>query len=148
MPVKIYKAGDTFKAGPFEIEAVHVTHSIPEPVSLAISSPLGKVIHTGDWKIDTAPTLGANTDEKVFRGLGEEGILALICNSTNAMREGDSPTETDGFQFNRQGYRTCKGQGGDHNLLFKCRTYPLDCQGCRKCRATGDADGPLNEARL
>ncbi len=52
IPVKIYRAGDKFNAGPFEIEAVHVTHSIPEPVSLAIKSPLGTLIHTGDWKID------------------------------------------------------------------------------------------------
>jgi len=93
IPVKVYKAGDKFNAGPFEIEAVHVTHSIPEPVSLAIKCPLGKVIHTGDWKIDAEPTLGAGTDEGAFRKLGDDGILAMICDSTNAMREGDSPTE-------------------------------------------------------
>jgi len=95
LPLNIYKAGETFKAGPFEIEAVHVTHSIPEPVSLVMSSPAGKIIHTGDWKLDPAPTLGADTDEKAFRRLGDEGILAMICDSTNAMREGDSPTETE-----------------------------------------------------
>ena len=94
LPMNVFKAGDKFNVGPFEIEAVHVTHSIPEPVSLAIKSPLGKIIHTGDWKIDAEPTLGAPTDEATFRRLGKEGILALICDSTNAMREGDSPTET------------------------------------------------------
>ena len=94
IPVKVYKAGQKFNIGPFEIEAVHVTHSIPEPVSLAIKSPLGTLIHTGDWKIDHAPTLGAPTDEATFRRLGKEGVLAMICDSTNAMREGESPTET------------------------------------------------------
>ena len=95
MPVEVYKAGDRFTAGPFEIEAVHVTHSIPEPVSLALKCPLGRVIHTGDWKIDADPTLGADTDAETFRRLGKEGILAIICDSTNAMREGTSPTETE-----------------------------------------------------
>lgn len=94
VPVNVYRAGDRFNVGPFEIEAVHVTHSIPEPVSLAINTPLGRVIHTGDWKLDAEPTLGADTDRAAFKRLGDEGVLALVCDSTNAMREGDSPTET------------------------------------------------------
>ena len=93
VPVKIYKAGDRFTAGPFEIEAIHVTHSIPEPVSLAIRSPLGTVIHTGDWKLDATPSLGADTDAATFQRLGKDGVLALICDSTNAMRDGVSPSE-------------------------------------------------------
>ncbi|QDZ02856.1 ribonuclease J [Nitratireductor mangrovi] len=93
IPVEIYHAGERFSVGPFEIEAVSVTHSIPEPVSLAITSPLGTFIHTGDWKLDPAPTIGQKTDEARFRALGEAGVLALICDSTNAMREGESPSE-------------------------------------------------------
>ena len=93
IPVEIYNAGGRFTVGPFEIEAVPVTHSIPEPVSLAIRTPLGTVIHTGDWKIDPAPTIGPMTDEARFRALGDAGVLALVCDSTNAMREGDSPSE-------------------------------------------------------
>lgn len=93
IPVKIYRAGERFTAGPFEIEAIHVTHSIPEPVALAIKSPLGRLIHTGDWKLDAAPTLGADTDAAAFQRLGKEGVLALICDSTNAMRDGVSPSE-------------------------------------------------------
>ncbi|TKT79090.1 ribonuclease J [Aquamicrobium sp. LC103] len=93
VPVEIYRAGERFRVGPFDIEAVAVTHSIPEPVSLAIRTPLGTVVHTGDWKIDPAPTIGPMTDETRFRALGEEGVLALVCDSTNAMREGDSPSE-------------------------------------------------------
>ena len=93
IPVNIFRAGQTFQIGPFTIEAVAVSHSIPEPVSLAITTPLGKVIHTGDWKIDPEPVLGPSIDEARFRALGDEGILALVCDSTNAMREGDSPSE-------------------------------------------------------
>lgn len=93
VPVTIFRAGETFQIGPFRIEAVAVSHSIPEPVSLAITTPLGKVIHTGDWKIDPEPVLGPKTDEARFRALGEEGVLALVCDSTNAMREGESPSE-------------------------------------------------------
>src|SRR5690606_15046101 len=93
VPVTIFRAGETFQIGPFRIEAVAVSHSIPEPVSLAITTPLGKVIHTGDWKIDPEPVLGPRIDEARFRALGKEGVLALICDSTNAMREGESPSE-------------------------------------------------------
>jgi ribonuclease J len=93
IPVTLYRAGETFTVGPFEIEAIAVTHSIPEPASLAITTPLGTVIHTGDWKADAAPSLGPLLNEERFQELGDEGVLALVCDSTNAMREGDSPSE-------------------------------------------------------
>ena len=95
IPVTIYRAGDTFEIGPFKIEAIPVTHSIPEPMSLAITTPLGTVVHTGDWKLDPAPEIGPMTDEARFRALGDAGVLALICDSTNAMREGESPSEQE-----------------------------------------------------
>ena len=93
IPVTLYRGGEKFTIGPFEIEAIPVAHSIPEPMSLAITTPAGLVIHTGDWKIDPAPTLAPKTDEARFRAYGDEGVLALVCDSTNAMREGDSPSE-------------------------------------------------------
>ena len=95
LPLEIYKAGDVLEIGPFEIEPVYVTHSIPEPMSLAINTPLGRVIHSGDWKLDDKPTLGKNTDAAAFKRLGNDGVLALICDSTNAMRDGISPSEVD-----------------------------------------------------
>ncbi|TIS61026.1 MAG: MBL fold metallo-hydrolase, partial [Mesorhizobium sp.] len=61
--------------------------------SLAITTPAGTVIHTGDWKIDPEPTIGPKTDEARFRAYGDKGVLALICDSTNALREGESPSE-------------------------------------------------------
>ena len=93
VPVKIYNAGERFTVGPFEIEAIAVNHSIPEPVSLAITSPAGMVVHTGDWKIDPEPTIGPLIDEARFRAIGDRGVLALVCDSTNALREGESPSE-------------------------------------------------------
>jgi ribonuclease J len=93
IPVTIYKAGETFDVGPFRIEAIPVTHSIPEPVSLAITTPLGTVIHTGDWKLDPRPEIGPLTDEARFKALGDAGVIAMMCDSTNALRTGESPPE-------------------------------------------------------
>ncbi|MBO0902177.1 ribonuclease J [Jiella sonneratiae] len=95
IPVTPFKAGDRFRLGAFEIEAINVTHSIPEPVALAIRTPVGTVLHTGDWKIDATPVLGAPTDEARLRAIGEEGVLAMVADSTNAMREGVSPSERE-----------------------------------------------------
>ena len=93
VPITVYKPGDRFTVGPFQVEAIPVNHSIPEPVSLAITTPAGTVIHTGDWKIDEEPTLLPKTDAHRFQQLGDAGVLAMICDSTNAMREGVSPSE-------------------------------------------------------
>ncbi|HEV7319306.1 MAG TPA: ribonuclease J [Ensifer sp.] len=95
IPVTIFKQGDRINVGPFEIEAVGVNHSIPEPMSLIIRTPAGTVVHTGDWKIDLHPSLGPLTDEARFRQIGDEGVLALVCDSTNAMRDGVSPSEQE-----------------------------------------------------
>ena len=93
IPINVFQPGDRFEVGPFDIESIAVTHSIPEPVSLAIRTPVGLVIHTGDWKIDPAPTIGPVTNGDRFRELGDEGVTALVCDSTNALREGESPSE-------------------------------------------------------
>ncbi|MDF8353967.1 ribonuclease J [Ensifer adhaerens] len=95
IPITIFKQGDRINVGPFEIEAVGVNHSIPEPMSLIIRTPVGTVVHTGDWKIDLHPSLGPLTDETRFRQIGDEGVLALVCDSTNAMRDGVSPSEQE-----------------------------------------------------
>ena len=84
-----------FSLGPFEIEYVPVAHSIPESNGLAIRTPLGLVLHTGDWKLDDTPFVGNTTSEAVFTGLGDEGVLALVGDSTNVVREGRSPSESD-----------------------------------------------------
>lgn len=78
---------------PFRIEFMSITHSIPEPNALAIRTPLGVVVHTGDWKIDPEPLLGELTDENALKRLGDEGVLALVCDSTNALVAGESGSE-------------------------------------------------------
>lgn len=95
MEVREILPGSRWDIGPFNIESIAVAHSIPEPMALAIRTPLGTAIHTGDWKLDAAPQIGPPTDEGRLRALGEEGVLALICDSTGAAREGHSPSEGD-----------------------------------------------------
>ncbi|HEX4178965.1 MAG TPA: ribonuclease J, partial [Rhizomicrobium sp.] len=75
------------------IEFVSITHSIPEPNLLAIRTPLGVIAHTGDWKLDPEPLLGAVTDAAAIKKLGDEGVLALVCDSTNALVPGHSGSE-------------------------------------------------------
>jgi ribonuclease J len=95
IPVNIVPLGGRFSLGPFDIELVSMAHSIPESNGLIIRTPLGTVLHTGDWKIDAGPIIGPATDEPKLRALGNEGCLALIGDSTNAVREGRSPSESD-----------------------------------------------------
>jgi ribonuclease J len=95
IPVTIIPAGGRFTVGPFDVEYVAVQHSIPESHALIIRTPVGTVLHTGDWKIDETPIIGPPTDEAKFRAIGDEGVLALVGDSTNAVREGRSPSEAD-----------------------------------------------------
>jgi ribonuclease J len=110
IPVKIIPVGGRFKVGPFDIELVTMAHSIPESNALIIRTPVGTVLHTGDWKIDPTPILGDPTDEKKLRALGEEGCLALVGDSTNAVREGRSPSETDVAKTIAELVRTARGR--------------------------------------
>jgi ribonuclease J len=95
IPFQIVKPGDRVAIGPFEVEFVAVAHSIPESMALAIRTPAGLVVHSGDWKIDPTPMVGGPTDEGRLRALGDEGVLGLVCDSTNVLREGESPSERD-----------------------------------------------------
>jgi ribonuclease J len=110
IPITPFKAGDRVNIGPFSVEGVGVNHSIPEPMSLVIRTPLGNIVHTGDWKIDHEPSLGPLTDEARFRQLGDEGVLALMCDSTNAMRDGVSPSEKDVSQSLRKIIENAEGR--------------------------------------
>jgi len=85
--------GSDFSIGPFDIELITLTHSIPEPNALALRTDLGLVLHTGDWKIDETPALGPAPDEARLRELGDEGILAMVCDSTNVFSPGESGSE-------------------------------------------------------
>jgi ribonuclease J len=95
IPVTIVKQGGRVQVGPFEVEYIPVSHSLPEPSALAIRTTAGLVLHTGDWKLDQRPVVGLPTDEARLVALGEEGVLAVVGDSTNAVREGISPSEAE-----------------------------------------------------
>jgi ribonuclease J len=84
-----------FRIGPFALELITLTHSIPEPNAVVIRTEAGTVLHTGDWKFDPEPLVGPVTDYEALRRVGEEGVLALIGDSTNVFREGTSGSEAE-----------------------------------------------------
>ncbi len=91
--LRTFEIGDTLKLGPFQVQSIAVTHSIPEPMALAIRTAAGTVLHTGDWKFDPDPLLGRTVDVDALRRLGDEGVLAMTCDSTNADVEGTTGSE-------------------------------------------------------
>ncbi len=93
VPVTTVALGSRFRIEPFDLELITLTHSIPEPNAVAIRTPLGTVLHTGDWKIDDEPIVGQVTDSGAISRLGDEGVLAMVCDSTNAMVFGRSRSE-------------------------------------------------------
>jgi ribonuclease J len=95
IPVKVVPVNGRLTLGPFAIEFINVAHSIPESNALSIRTAAGTVVHTGDWKIDLTPLVGPPTDAARLTALGDEGVLALIGDSTNAVREGRSPSEAE-----------------------------------------------------
>jgi len=95
IPITVVPSGGRIDLGPFNVEFIPVAHSIPESHALAIHTEVGTVLHTGDWKIDPTPIIGPPTDERRLRELGDAGVLALVGDSTNAVRDGRSPSEAE-----------------------------------------------------
>ena len=91
----IVPPGGEIDLAPFRVRLIRMAHSIPEAQALAIETPAGLILHTGDWKLDPTPLVGPPTDEAALAALGERGVLAMICDSTNAMVEGHSGSEAD-----------------------------------------------------
>jgi ribonuclease J len=87
--------GGTMNLGPFEVTMVTIAHSIPEPNGLAIKTPLGTILHTGDWKIDDEPITGKPVDADAMRKLGDDGVLAMVCDSTNVFVDGVAGSEAE-----------------------------------------------------
>ncbi|NQW01710.1 MAG: ribonuclease J [Rhodospirillales bacterium] len=84
-----------FQIGPFDFELITLTHSIPEPNAIAIRTPTGTVLHTGDWKFDPDPVVGEASDLEALRRLGDEGVRAMVCDSTNVFTPGESGSEAE-----------------------------------------------------
>ena len=93
--VSTVKQGGRVALDPFDVELIPVAHSIPESCALAIRTPHGTVVHSGDWKIDPEPGLGLPTDSARLTAIGDEGVLAFVCDSTNILRDGVSPSEAE-----------------------------------------------------
>jgi ribonuclease J len=93
VPLHETHAGMRHAVGPFDIEWVGLTHSIPEPNALVINTPRGRVVHTGDWKLDDDPVIGHGYARERLRAIGDEGVDAMVCDSTNALLEGWSQSE-------------------------------------------------------
>ncbi len=93
--LKIVELNSKIKLGPFEIDFVTLTHSILEPNGLSITTPEGVILHTGDWKVDPNPLIGNKVDEKKLRSIGEKGVIAMICDSTNVFSPGRAGSEKD-----------------------------------------------------
>lgn len=92
--IRIVEAGDVIDIGPFNVEWINMTHSVPEPFSLLINTPAGTVFHSGDWKLDDNPVVGATYNGPRCRELADLSIDAMICDSTNATVEGKTPSES------------------------------------------------------
>jgi ribonuclease J len=95
VPITEVPMSGKFSVGPFLLELVTLTHSIPEPNAVVLRTPFGAILHTGDWKFDPDPLVGEISDFAALRRLGEEGVLAMICDSTNALRPGEAGSEAD-----------------------------------------------------
>ena len=95
VPINIIAPNTPTQIGNFSVEMIHITHSIPEMHGLMIRTPSGNVFHTGDWKLDLDPVVGAPTDEKKLERLGDEGVLAMVSDSTNIFNPGTSGSEGD-----------------------------------------------------
>jgi len=93
VPLHEVPLGGEFTLGSFHIRYISLTHSIPEPNALGIKTPYGTVLHTGDWKIDPTPLVGDAIDDATLRAYGDEGVLALVCDSTNVLNPGESGSE-------------------------------------------------------
>jgi ribonuclease J len=108
--IHIVKPGERINIGPFEVEFIHVSHSIPQAVSVAIHTKAGTIMHSGDWNLDPAPVLDAPTDEKAFQALGKKGVLAYIGDSTNSGVPGRAGSEDDVEKGLEAVFQGCKGR--------------------------------------
>ncbi|MFO1068232.1 MAG: ribonuclease J [Geminicoccaceae bacterium] len=93
--IHVMEPGRRFEVGPFACTFLHVTHSIPDSNGLSIETPYGKVMHTGDWKLDPAPQVGERTDVDGFEAFGDGGVLAMVADSTNVLSPGTSGSEAE-----------------------------------------------------
>jgi ribonuclease J len=139
IPITVIPSGGRVDIGPFNVEFIPVAHSIPESHALAIKTDVGTVLHTGDWKIDPTPVIGQPTDERRLRELGDEGVLALVGDSTNAVRDGRSPSETEVAATIKKLVKAAKGRVAVGRAMERVVQVARECgylDGSHKFRST------------
>jgi len=110
VPVTIVEGHETIDIGVFTVQWVALTHSIPEPYGMVISTPVGKVFHTADWKLDRGPVIGQPYDQKHYQALAQQNIDAMVCDSTNANIPGWSESEASLYKGLKQHVENAKGR--------------------------------------
>ncbi|MGC6516558.1 MAG: ribonuclease J [Candidatus Puniceispirillaceae bacterium] len=113
-----------YEFGPFSVELLALNHSIPDPAALILRTSEGVILHTGDWKFDSDPQIGQNTDAEKLAQIGREGVLALIGDSTNAMVDGRTPSEQTAFEGLKQ--QIAKAQGRVAITCFASNVARID----------------------
>ena len=108
-PVKTARPGEPITAGPFTVEFLPISHSLPEASALAIETPAGRILHTGDFKIDLTPGVGEPFDETIYRAAGDKGVKALVCDSTNIFNTHPGRSESTLSDAIRELYRASPG---------------------------------------
>ena len=93
LELNILKVNQEIEIGDFVVKAIGTSHSIPDPISILISTPKGKIFHSGDWKLEHSSNLGEKINFQDFRSMGSDGILAMVCDSTNSLADGRTPSE-------------------------------------------------------
>ena len=131
----LFPVGGTFRIGAFSIRSIRLTHSVPEAVALALATPAGTVLHTGDFKLDPAPLIGEPTDLETIRALGDAGLLAMVCDSTNAERDLPVTSEAQVRDSLRHIFQSRAG------IVAVC------CFGTNVVRAMSAADAALRSGR-
>lgn len=110
VPIHVVDVGDRRQIGPFEVEWLALTHSIPDPNALMIRTPIGRIFHSGDWKLDDEPLVGHGYSRETFTNLAVEGVDAMVCDSTNATVAGHSTSEAVLYKGLLQAVTSAKGR--------------------------------------
>ncbi len=120
-PVTEVPPGGGFSLDPFSVDFIQLSHSIPETQALVIETPAGRVLHATDWKLDPDPLIGPRTDEDALRSVGEKGVLAMMCDSTNVFVHGTTGSEGPVRDSSRRCRCRPDGSGGDHDVRLQRR---------------------------
>ena len=121
MTLRIIERGGSIDLDPFRVTYVPLAHSIPEGNGLLIETPFGNIFHTGDWKIDETPVLGLPSSAETLNDIGDAGVLALVCDSTNVFQDNASGSEAGVRAGLLEAGAEGAGAGAGHHLRVQCR---------------------------